>query len=52
MMCRCHKQIFDVIIIYGIHTFDSSSTAILALEVVDTHSLDVTKVCHGYYGIF
>ena len=45
-MVRCHEKILDEVLIDGLHSLDSLSTAVLALEIVHGHSLDVSKIGH------
>ena len=51
MVVRCHEKIFDEVLIDGLHSLDSLSAAILALEIVHGHSLDVSKIGHRNYSV-
>ena len=51
MVVRCHEKILDEVLIDGLHSLDSLSAAILALEIVHGHSLDVSKIGHGNYSV-
>ena len=42
-----HQQVIQIILIDGGHAADSLSAAVLALEIIGGHSLDVTQVGHG-----
>ena len=44
-------QILDIILIDGLHTLDSFAAAVLALEIVLGHSLDIAKLSHGNDGL-
>ena len=46
MMGGRHKQILDVIILQCLHTLDALASAVLALEVVRSHSLNISKFGH------
>ena len=50
-MVRGHEKILDEVLIDGLHSLDSLSAAILALEIVHGHSLDVSKIGHGNYSV-
>ena len=50
-MGRCHEKIFNIVFIDGLHTLDTLAAAILGLEIVNCHSLDISKVCSGNNGI-
>ena len=45
------KQVFDVIFIDRLHALDSLTAAVLVLEIVDAHALDVAKLGHRHDGI-
>ena len=51
MMCSRHQKIFDIILINRLHSFDSTTTAVLCLEIIYGHTLDITKTGHGNDGI-
>ena len=51
MVVRCHEKILDEVLIDGLHSLDSLSAAVLALEIVHGHSLDVSKIGHGNYSV-
>ena len=46
MMSCCHQKLFDVVIINSLHSLDSSAAAVLAAEIIYSHTLDITKLCH------
>ena len=46
MTCR-HQKLLNVIIVNGLHAFDSLAATVLAAEVIHTHTLDVAKLRHG-----
>ena len=52
MVSSSHKQFFNVIVIDGLHSLDSTSTSVLAAEIIYSHSLDITKFCHSNDSIF
>ena len=52
VMCIHHQQFFDVVIFDGLHTLDALATAVLSLEIVNTHTFNITKFCHGDHNIF
>ena len=47
-----HHQFFDIIILQGLHAFDTLAAPVLAAEIIDGHSLDITKFRHGYNRVF
>ena len=47
-MRRRHEQFIDVIIFKDRHSLYSASSAVLAAEIVDGHSLDITALCHRH----
>ena len=47
MRC-CHKQVFYVVLIYGLHALYSASASVLVLEVIKCHSLDISEISHSY----
>ena len=51
MVTGCNKQFSDVIIIQSLHSLNTFTTTILALECVHRHSLDISKFCHCNYDI-
>ena len=50
-MGRCHQKLLDIIILNGLHALDSLAAAVLAAEVVNCHTFDITQFCHGDDGI-
>ena len=52
VMCRCHKQFFDIILIDRLHSLDTFTTTILTFEIINSHSLDISKFCHCDHSIF
>ena len=52
MMSRRHQQIFDVILINGLHALDTTAAAVLCLEIIYSHTFDITETGHGNDGIF
>ena len=52
VMCIHHQQFFDVVVFDGLHTLDALATAVLSLEIVNTHTFNITKFCHGDHNIF
>ena len=42
MVCR-HKEVFDIVILYRLHTLYAFSTSILLVEMLRRHSLDVAE---------
>ena len=52
MMSRRHQQIFNIIFIDGLHSLDSTTTAVLCLEIIYGHTLDITETGHGNNSIF
>ena len=46
VVCRCHKHIFDIIIIYRLHSLYALTATVLALKVVYWHTLDISEFCH------
>ena len=51
MVTGCNKQFSDVIILQSLHSLNTFTTTILALECVHRHSLDISKFCHCNYDI-
>ena len=51
-MGGCHQEILDVILIDSLHTLDTAPAAVLRLEIIYGHTLDVTETGHGNDGIF
>ena len=45
-----HQQVFDVILIQRLHALDALAAAVLTLEVVHAHALDVAEIRHGDHG--
>ena len=46
-MCSRHQQIFDIILINSLHSLNTTTTAVLCLEIIYSHTLDITKTGHG-----
>ncbi len=46
-----HEHLHDIVILDRLHTLDSLAATVLALEIIGTHTLDVTDLCHGDNGI-
>ena len=46
-----HQQLLDIIIIDRLHALDTFTATVLCLEIIHTHALNVTKLCHGDHGI-
>ena len=42
-----HQQIFDIILINSLHSLNTTTTAILCLEIIYGHTLDITKAGHS-----
>ena len=42
-----HKQLFDVIVVNGLHSLDALAAAVLRTEIICAHTFDVTQFCHG-----
>ena len=51
MMGCSHQQLFNIIVLNGLHTLDSSAATVLTAEVINRHTLDVTKLGHCDHGI-
>ena len=51
-MCSRHQQIFDIILINGLHSLNTTTSAVLCLEIIYGHTLDITKTGHGNDSIF
>ena len=47
MVVRRHEEVFDIIILNGLHSLDSLATAVLGLKIVHRHALDIAKLRHG-----
>ena len=47
MMCGRHQQIFDIILINSLHSLNTTTTAVLCLEIIYGHTLDITKTGHS-----
>ena len=47
MMGSGHQQLFNVIILNGLHSLDSLASTALAAEIVHGHSLDVSQLGHS-----
>ena len=52
VVCRRHEQFADVIVFQRLHSLDAFSSAVLALECVHAHALDVSEICHRNHYIF
>ena len=50
-MCGCKEQVFYKILLPCLHPDNPSAAAVLALEIVHGHSLDVSKIGHGNYSV-
>ena len=52
VMVRCrHQKFLDVIVIDGLHSLDSLSSAVLRTEIIKAHALNVSELGHGNDGI-
>ena len=51
MMGCGHQQIFDIIFLNSLHALDSLAAAVLALEIIAGHSLNIAKIGHGHNDI-
>ena len=47
-----HQKIFDIIIFDRLHSLDSLTTSVLCTEIINCHTLDIAKGCHGNDCIF
>ena len=47
-----HEQLFYIVFIQSLHTLDTLSATVLALEGIVAHSLNVSHLCHGDHHIF
>ena len=47
MMRGRHQQIFDIILINSLHSLNTTTTAVLCLEIIYGHTLDITKAGHS-----
>ena len=52
MMGACHQKVLNIVIIQSGHSFNSLTAPVLAAEIINRHSFDITKLCHGNDGIF
>ena len=52
LVCIGHEQLFYIVFIQSLHTLDTLSATVLALEGIITHSLNVSHLCHGDHHIF
>ena len=50
-MRRSRDQIDDVVVVDRAHTLDAFASAVLSLEVVGIHALDISLVRHGYNNV-
>ena len=46
MVGSCHKQLLNIIIIDGLHTFDTTTATMLCTEIISAHTFDIAKFCH------
>ena len=46
-MCGRHQQIFDIILINSLHSLNTTTTAVLCLEIIYSHTFDITKTGHS-----
>ena len=44
LMCSSHKEVFYVILFYGLHSLDTFASTLLGFEVVRSLSLDITQI--------
>ena len=51
-MCGRHQQIFDIVLINRLHSFDTSAAAVLCFEIIYSHTFDITETGHGNNSIF
>ncbi len=51
MVIGGHKQILDKIFIECLHALNPFAAAVLALDIVDRHSLDIAEPRHGNHNI-
>ena len=51
-MCIGHQKIFNIIFFDRLHSFDTFTAAILSLEIINSHPLDISQACHGNNSIF
>ena len=42
-----HQKIFDIILINSLHSLNTTTTAVLCLEIIYGHTLDITKAGHS-----
>ena len=46
-----HQKILNIVLIDSLHSLDSLAAAVLALEIVAGHSLNIAKIGHGHNDI-
>ena len=46
-----HQKFFNIVILNGLHTLDSSAATVLAAEVINRHTFNITKLGHCDHGI-
>src|SRR5699024_3389936 len=46
VMCCCDEQLSYEIVFQSLHALDSFSSALLALECIHTHPLDISEIRH------
>ena len=51
MVGRRHQKIFNVIFLDGLHSLDTFASAVLRLEIINRHALNITKARHGNHGV-
>ena len=51
MVGGCHQKFFDIIIVYRFHSFDTLTSTILTVEIINAHSFDISQFCHRYHCI-
>ena len=47
-----HQQIFNIILINSLHSLNTTTTAVLCLEIIYGHTFDITKAGHSDDSIF
>ena len=52
VMGSCHKQFLNIILINGLHSFNTFSASVLAFEGIHRHTLDISEFCHSDDRIF
>ena len=51
-MCCSHEKICYIVSVNSTDTLDSVTASVLSLEVINSHSLDITKRCKSDYCIY